>query len=469
MATHVDSFGDASSVLTNHKLRLHAASLDTKIAILRAQVDELLKQRAAAQEGLDAITYPVLTLPVEIISKIFFLTLCAGGPYSELTVHGKSLILGHICQLWRQIALSTPELWNTIQLKSRGGLAPALIHTFLSRAASLPLSILVLDFDVDQDMLNMALSTVMPHSRNWAHLSIAGGAETMRRFQVVHQQLPQLQSLELLADELQPTISDDTFGTMFQHAPLLRKVHLKEFGLQRFALPWSQLTSLHISHLGQDLAEILSWTPNLVDLILGDADPVFLPPLPYLQSIIFADTIMSAQTEILSRLRTPIRRLKMVILSDLAPFAPPMAHPSSLDEVSLDIIPSGFVKLPSIECLAVLTSVRTLKLTAHGYSPSYTNFSLDLLIDRLIKDAEFLPALESLTIVLLDHNTVHIAFDGLVLAEMLAVRGLRNFELLSHCQVPDLGGKAEEFKAKGMRIHMQTVPNLDIRISRPEF
>ncbi|KAJ7762638.1 hypothetical protein B0H16DRAFT_1269504, partial [Mycena metata] len=88
-----------------------ASNLDTKIAILRAQLDDLLAQRATVQEGLDAITYPVLTLPVEITSQIFNWTLAPGGAASTLTAEEKSLILGHICRLWRQIALSTPELW----------------------------------------------------------------------------------------------------------------------------------------------------------------------------------------------------------------------------------------------------------------------------------------------------------------------------------------------------------------------
>ncbi|KAJ7762641.1 hypothetical protein B0H16DRAFT_1807388, partial [Mycena metata] len=230
---------------TNRELRLHTASLDSQIQVLRAQLDELLKQRMAAQEALDAITYPVLTLPVEIVSEIFCCTSSAGGAHSKLTLHGKSFILGHICQLWRQIALSTPELWNTIRLTSRGALEPACIHAFLSRAASLPLSISVDEVDVDRDVLHAALNTIMPHSRNWAHLAIGSAAETMRVFQVVHQQLPMLQSLELQVDD-HPTIFDDTFGTMFQHAPRLRQAHLYGFGLQRFALPWSQLTSLHI-------------------------------------------------------------------------------------------------------------------------------------------------------------------------------------------------------------------------------
>ncbi|KAJ7762599.1 hypothetical protein B0H16DRAFT_517751 [Mycena metata] len=253
MATSVDLFrGDASSVLTSHKLRLHAASLDTKIAVLRAQVDELLKQRAAAQERLDAITYPVLTLPVEIISEIFCHTLAPGGPRSELTPHEKTLILGHICRLWRQIAFSMPELWNTIRLTRQGILEPACIRAFLSRATSLPLSITVHkvdEGDVERDVLHAALNTIMPYSRNWAHLSICGTVETMHTFHVVRQQLPALHSLELLVYG-RPAILDGTFGTMFQHTPLLRKVHLYGFGLQPSALPWSQLTSLHIDCLG---------------------------------------------------------------------------------------------------------------------------------------------------------------------------------------------------------------------------
>ncbi|KAJ6489629.1 hypothetical protein C8R47DRAFT_1215442 [Mycena vitilis] len=64
------------------------------------------------------------------------------------------------------------------------------------------------------------------------------------------------------------------FGRMFEDAPLLRKVELFCFGSQKHALPWSQLTSLQLTRSSLDqLAEILTWTPNLVSLTVSRIYP----------------------------------------------------------------------------------------------------------------------------------------------------------------------------------------------------
>ncbi|KAJ7762601.1 hypothetical protein B0H16DRAFT_1414585, partial [Mycena metata] len=213
---------DASTIklgtrLLNDALRFRALKLDTKIAILRAQLNDLLAQRATAQEGLDAITYPVLTLPVEITSQIFKWTLAPGGVASTLTAEGKSLVLGHICQLWRQIALSTPELWNTINI----AVGPALdsdlsrIHTFLSRSSSMALSISInADSRRSQLAFRAAVDALVPYSRAWKNLSIFGYI-VWQNLQPLHaiQQLPHLESLTLIQLD---AATDGMLGTLFQ-------------------------------------------------------------------------------------------------------------------------------------------------------------------------------------------------------------------------------------------------------------
>ncbi|KAJ6594850.1 hypothetical protein B0H19DRAFT_70960 [Mycena capillaripes] len=83
----------------------------------------------------------------------------------------------------------------------------------------------------------------------------------------IHKRLPWLKSPALMLDsEL-----DHGFGNMISDAPFLRKVELSAFGLQRLALPWSQLTSLHVDRFSvTQFAEIIRWTPNLVDLVIDD-------------------------------------------------------------------------------------------------------------------------------------------------------------------------------------------------------
>ncbi|KAJ7602267.1 hypothetical protein DFH06DRAFT_1127398 [Mycena polygramma] len=122
-----------------------ASNLDLEIADRL----ELVSDRELVQTESDTVFYPVLTLPVEIVSQIFCWTLAPGGQDPEFTPLEKPLRLGQICGLWRQIALSGPELWNNIHLDvdRRSHLFERhyafRVDTFLSRAASLPLSISV--------------------------------------------------------------------------------------------------------------------------------------------------------------------------------------------------------------------------------------------------------------------------------------------------------------------------------------
>ncbi|KAJ7034089.1 hypothetical protein C8F04DRAFT_1103015 [Mycena alexandri] len=423
-----------------------------------------------------AITYPVLTLPVEIVSQIFSWTLVPGGPTSPFSAERKSLILGHIGRLWRQIALSTPELWNVMHLTiGRGPLEPTCIHTFFSRAASLPLSISVnTEFYNNWDALRTTLNAIVPYSRAWGNLSISARGEDLQPLQAIRE-LPHLESLTLILVDAE----DGMLATMFQNAPLLRKAHLAWIGCQRAALPWSQLTSLHLdgftwNHFG----EMLGWTPGLVDLIIGPLSGAIhtphLPPLPRLRSVIFSGTEIPLQTVILSRLEAPLRVLRISVRGDLAPFALPMAHPASLERLSVDIR-STYARVsasPSIESLNDMSSLRLLKITVHDYDPTAI-FALDPLILRLAEDAGFLPVLESLAIILLEHySALHIPFDAQIMTDMLCARwlsGLRHFELRSRRPLPDLGEKAVDLEARGMHIHLETSPTLEVHFNRAEI
>ncbi|KAJ6610399.1 hypothetical protein B0H10DRAFT_1754619, partial [Mycena sp. CBHHK59/15] len=71
---------------------------------------ELEESRNAIQTQLDSIlTYPILNLPVELVSEIFIHCLPTGNVRPKRSQ--APLVLLSICRAWRQIALSTPSLW----------------------------------------------------------------------------------------------------------------------------------------------------------------------------------------------------------------------------------------------------------------------------------------------------------------------------------------------------------------------
>ncbi|KAJ7742565.1 hypothetical protein B0H16DRAFT_1247778, partial [Mycena metata] len=77
--------------------------------------------RGTLRDRLNAYTYPVLTLPPEVMSEIFVHFL----PVYPKRAPQKGLLspstLGQICCLWREIAFSTPQLWRTVKIFLRPG------------------------------------------------------------------------------------------------------------------------------------------------------------------------------------------------------------------------------------------------------------------------------------------------------------------------------------------------------------
>ncbi|KAJ7137279.1 hypothetical protein C8R46DRAFT_613396 [Mycena filopes] len=464
--------------LTNQELRLRASSLDSEITALRAQLDRLLADRGVIQERLDAIVYPVLTLPVEITSQIFCWTVLHPRPHSWIPFH-KYFVLGQICRLRREVALSTPEMWNKLDLTPAdavGTQPPFRLQTLLSRAATLPLSIsFVASSTADTHMLDVLAA----HSRMWGKIMFVGPFERLAPFYTMTHELPLLKSLKLILDD---TPNDDVFGTMFQNAPLLRTVHLSCFGSQQPALPWAQLTSLHIRHsTSDDLANILGWTLNLVHLIIHDVymelDTRPFLPLAHLRSLVLVHPAPAEQHAIMSLIiAAPLQTLRIGAWHCLCR---PFPHSGSLEELWVDIFGAGYyageddvlIDPRSLDAFAGMTSLRNLTLVLYAYYPTPEDVSVDPLIRRLAADLDFLPALESLSITLLEDPSDEepSTFDMVALSTMLRARArdsdtssqLRNFELRSRRTLPELSPAAVGLTVQGMRIHLESSPRLD--------
>ncbi|KAJ7045289.1 hypothetical protein C8F04DRAFT_1068359 [Mycena alexandri] len=478
----------------NDALRARASSLSSDIEKLqlRTQSDtlstnqalnDLLTARAAVQAKLDAITYEIWTLPAEIVAQVFCWTLVPSRSQPKSTPRKEPWRLGQICRVWREIALSTPELWNTIEISTGPHISDHYgerIRTILSRAASLPLAI---SFTLDDQCnfitdytstISHFLTTIVPHSHTWEDIDLSSiTPASLDALQLVHHQLPLLKFL-VLALRTRP--HDGKLSAVFNDAPLLRKVHLSNFGSQPFALPWAQLTSLDVSNCyGTEVAEILGWTPALVNLNIGVIwSPIPpLPPLPHLRSLVFGNgSLLSLQSDLLSRLDVPLRRLKIAV----APFW--LAHPASLEELSvaIELQLKRWTGPLLLEGLTSTSALRTLKITVHNYEPTPTTFSLDPLIHRLTHDPGFLSGLESLTIIILEQpSSEHPPFNSIILSCMLGARchsrggALRYFELRSRRDLPVLDLQVVELVGSGTEIVLVTDPDLAFDLWSTEF
>ncbi|KAJ7642873.1 hypothetical protein B0H17DRAFT_1216329 [Mycena rosella] len=463
--------------LTNQELRARERVLDAEIARARAYLDQVLSEREMVQNDLDAIIYPVLTLPVEVTSQIFCWTLAKTGRIAfphNLSLLGQSLHLGQICRLWRQIALSIPQLWNhmdfslNVHSNNRQTSSVFLILTCLSRAASSPLSLFLHVHIGDIKGAEPILDAFAPYSKTWENIGFCTSLNSLRALSGIYKQLPRLKSLKLgLRDPNTPK----TPITLFEEAPLLQTVHLIQLHSQTVTLPWSQLTVLHVELLtAEELLGVLGLTPNLVSLVIGflyDAINLWnLPPHPHLQSIVFTKTRLDAYL-ILPCLTFPRLRDLKLALSDHDNIAQLSTH--ALDRLSIYVTDCDGAWF--MQYLATMPpSLRTAKIDLScGHA-----VILRLLLSHLTDDPTFLPGLESLAIPVLRQNQEHAPVTARVLSNMLRTRralGLRNFELVSFVSLPDtrLDTQITKLVADGMHIRVETQAEPYSDFGCPEF
>ncbi|KAJ7659380.1 hypothetical protein B0H17DRAFT_1212982 [Mycena rosella] len=468
--------------LTNQELRARAPALDAEIARARAYLDQALAEREMVKKDLEAITYPVLTLPVEITSQIFCWTLAKTGRIEfphKIRLLGQPLHLGQICRLWRRIALSIPQLWNhmdfAIDFNLNQPQAPSasLIRTCLSRTASSPLS-LFLDVTTHRTdnrtswYAEPILDAFAPYSKTWENVGFCTSLNALSALSSIYKQLPRLKSLKLGLRDRKPA----TPITLFEEAPLLQRVHLIRLHSQTVTLPWSQLTILHIEDLSVgELWGILGLTPNLVSLIIGyvygDTNLWSLPPHPHLQSIV-STTLSPATYQILPFLTVPrLRDLKLALFH-------PQNNIAQLSTHALDRLYIFVTHDRDGAWLQYLTTMPPSLRIAKIVLSSGCAVILRPLLSHLTDNPTLLPGLESLVITVLRQVREYAPVTALLLSNMLRTRralGLRNFELISAGSLLDmrLDARMAGLVAEGMHIRVETQDKPHDDLNHPEF
>jgi hypothetical protein len=251
-----------------------------RITRIRSQISELehslglLKEEEdMVQSRLDAYTYPVLTLPNEVISEIFIRCLpvyprrSLAGPLSQTPI----VLLGHVCRQWRAIALATPSLWRAVAVRldsTNEKLALGLLENHLNLSGSCPLSIKFYIRTRTHPPATAFVQMIAPHCARWEHLSIYYTPSTSLRS--IAGPLPLLRSLTVHAVDFSLE-QDATITSAFHTAPLLCKVSLQQYPrVHSSMLPWSQLTVLSVRCLDPNQgAAILNVAVNLVTCKFG--------------------------------------------------------------------------------------------------------------------------------------------------------------------------------------------------------
>ncbi len=93
------------------------ARLELEITRVSTQLQHLVSQRDDARAFINshlAILTPIRRLPVEILQEIF--THCLPAKQS-CAASQAPLVLTQVCVLWRQVAIGTPRLWDTLVMR----------------------------------------------------------------------------------------------------------------------------------------------------------------------------------------------------------------------------------------------------------------------------------------------------------------------------------------------------------------
>ena len=264
-----------------------------KIKQLEEEITQLKAKHHSLGSKMNASHDPFIhKLPPEIGSYIFRLflpTLDFEDNYiwPEPATYTRVLTLGAICRKWRQLAWTTPDLWDTIYLTIRPSMKrslakslPGLLRAWLSRSGIRPLTILFYhsrcseesedspshDDSSDEStaeslasVTDLVIEVINLHSDRWQNLHVHVSADIPERL-CGSIQPSQLLFLELGLDGG----SSPTPKFVMKSKPFPTQLTLTEFPPTKIDIGWDNITRAILCDLTADeCLEVLQRTPVL--------------------------------------------------------------------------------------------------------------------------------------------------------------------------------------------------------------
>ena len=255
--------------------------IDVTTAKIQQLLSNLAEQRVRVQTYRDmhkVLVAPVWHIPPEILSYIFILCLpyCPPNEIKRSSLKS-SLLLARVNRYWRQVALSTPQLWSTIFLdsKSLAHEAPAeasssmtlcIPKVCLERSGACPLSITVFSQEFNVDILDF----IIPISDRWRRVSLNMNLTMLQSLFPIQGRLHRLEHLEIRNTQW-PEGPPPAVGifTFFSKAPLLKHVMTSNFFQPTFEiLPFQQLTTWDGPMRVSDFPQVFELAPNLEECFI---------------------------------------------------------------------------------------------------------------------------------------------------------------------------------------------------------
>ncbi|KAJ7666163.1 hypothetical protein DFH06DRAFT_1295311 [Mycena polygramma] len=362
---------------------------------------------------------PAVVLPTEILAEIFIMCLPAYARrfgFDRLLKKPRflrpseaPLLVASVCRRWREVAISTAQMWLSLDLNSsfgkrRGIDSEGVVSAWLERALPYPLSFTVIMNRSDCPIMMKELNR---QCERWNIVELCVPKRDPFAFDEVRGRLHYLEKLYLSFE-----IDCPHLVRSFAEAPQLKVVRLQQTGRGReplsypisSLLPWHQLTSLTLDeYFGVDCIEILRQCSALVDCFFmifnakrSGESILSLPPIMHCCITSFSITGAAADMDIIRLLELPALRVLEL----------EFGHTTSLDDAGLLVlfISRSRCQLETlilwavdddalIRCLPCMPSLLTLEIRTYLWV-----FLRDQFLNWFTHDLTVLPNLRKLDI-----------------------------------------------------------------------
>jgi uncharacterized small protein (DUF1192 family) len=414
--------------------------LDEQIATLQATIDRLSQERKRLDDYIQthrSLISRARRMPRDVVEEIFIHCLPADRN-AAMSASEAPVLLGRICSAWRQISMSTPQLWSSLHfpfpkidllmshefdlLKRRIEVAKG----WLNRSGSRPLSLsfwapntrfmFMERVGVEQAIMEL-MEIFTAHSRQWKSIDIALPDFTLLPSvsTLTEADFPMLRKVELEIWTLES-------GEEFPAIPMLRTQSIRVIGLasqispSSYAAHWAQLTELSLHrNLGVefswlDALDVLHQTRNLRKCSLKlDSEPTDVQPLPpqqnfiilpFLESLFVYEWGRSDLTNFFNPLVMPHLKSFALFIYDSSPVHIPFkslcTSSNKLESIQLRL--HQFWLEEFTDCLALLPSIKGLYLMDADLLPD--DLSIGLMKPLTETDGQCLcPCLEDIILV----------------------------------------------------------------------
>ncbi|KAF9445967.1 hypothetical protein P691DRAFT_674583, partial [Macrolepiota fuliginosa MF-IS2] len=276
--------------------RLHV--LEDQVGQLQRRLDRLSLERRELHDFVDdhrRLLSPFRRLVPEILQEIFFHCLPTAHN-TVMSLEEAPLLLGRVCNHWRQVAYSTPKLWASIHiiatLAESDEAREGAVSAWISRSGILPLSISMSTSGnvrssrfccigrrvrPSNGQVQPYLDLITPYIRRWksVHLSLRyfDWADFLTQFKATD--FPLLESIHIEGDRPKRRIWQNGHDTLvlpkensILQAPRLHVLSMAHRmpRLLDTRVQWAQLTALNLGSRSlhvEDVAKALMMCPNL--------------------------------------------------------------------------------------------------------------------------------------------------------------------------------------------------------------